>query len=48
MNGFTTASVRGIYDFNLNEKTRNNEDKQLKKNSIHQLPNTFTKLKLQL
>ena len=45
MNEFTTASARGLFDYDLNDRTRNNGTKLIVNISIHQLPNTFTQLK---
>ena len=45
LNRFTTASARGLFDYDLNDRTRNNGAKLIVKHSIHQLPNTFTQLK---
>ena len=45
LNEFTTASARGRFDYDLNDRTRNNGAKLLLNISIHQLPNTYTQLK---
>ena len=45
LNRFTTASARGLFNYDLNDRIRKIEQNLLKNISIHQLHNTFKQLK---
>ena len=45
LNRFTTASARGLFNYDLNDRTRNNGANLIVKHFNNQFPNTFTILK---
>ena len=45
LNKFTTASARGLFDYDFNDRTRNNKAKLSVKHFNTSVANTFTQLK---